>query len=154
MYRHVSYMSFREWGLTTGDNRLTLVIYIFYKNDITEDLRKSFLKISLLSLLFYKLLRFFTMYIWYHFIFHAFYVIIVSLCAMKAPLKICWLNPLQRDKTPSKNESPLYGTKLYLTVRLQFWSSQVFEVPFHCHYSHVHSDLEWLYFLESHLWIK
>ena len=42
----------------------------------------------------------------------------------------------------------------YLMLRLQSWSSGKCGVPLHCHYSQVHSDLEWWYLLGSHLLIK
>ena len=41
--------------------------------------------------------------------------------------------------------------KLHLMVRLKSWE---FGVALWCHYSQIHSDLEWLYLLKTHLWIK
>ena len=35
-----------------------------------------------------------------------------------------------------------HNSKLHLMVRLQFWRSRECGVPFYCHYSQVHSDLE------------
>ena len=36
-----------------------------------------------------------------------------------------------------------YDSKLHLMIRFEFWKSCEHGVPFHCHYSQVHSDLEW-----------
>ena len=44
--------------------------------------------------------------------------------------------------------------KQHLTVKLQSWNFQECEELFHCHYSQVYSDLEWLYLSGSHLWVK
>ena len=42
----------------------------------------------------------------------------------------------------------------YLIVRLHTWSFEEYRVLLHWHYSLVHSDLECLYLLRSHLWVK
>ena len=65
--------------------------------------------------------------------------------------------------SPAEREDPIhkrgggctgYDTKIYLMIRLLFWSSGECEITLHCHYSQVHSDLEWWYLLGSHLWVK
>ena len=38
--------------------------------------------------------------------------------------------------------------------KLQVWSLKEREISFHRHYSQVHSDLDLLYALESHIWVK
>ena len=63
----------------------------------------------------------------------------------------CWLgmeyadHPWLRGKisSSSKRGGPEYDTKLPLIVMLQFLRCEKYRVPFHCHYSHIHSDLEW-----------
>ena len=46
-----------------------------------------------------------------------------------------------------------YDTKLHLMVRLQSCSFEV-RVPLYCHYSQIHSEPEWSYQLESHMWVQ
>ena len=58
--------------------------------------------------------------------------------ALSAELTIYWQYPQQRDKKCLE-----YDTKLHLIVRLQFRRSGECSIRFHCHYSQVHSDLEW-----------
>ena len=53
-----------------------------------------------------------------------------------------------RPHLPS-NKGPLYDTKLYLIVRLQFWRFGECGVPFHCYYTSVYSDPEWQHLLGS-----
>ena len=36
-----------------------------------------------------------------------------------------------------------YANSIPLMVRLQFWSSEDWEVSFYCHYSQIHSEPEW-----------
>ena len=59
--------------------------------------------------------------------------------------------------SPRKNKtsctSVLYMTWHYLMIKLLSWSTEK-GVPLHCNYSQVHYDLEWVYLLGSHLWIK
>ena len=44
-------------------------------------------------------------------------------------LRIHWLYPQQRGKTPPKKRCPNYDTKLHLIVSLHFWRSVEFGVP-------------------------
>ena len=50
---------------------------------------------------------------------------------------------LQRGQTftSTKTVYPVYDTRGHLTVRP--WKFGEYEVPLHCHYSHVHSSPEW-----------
>ena len=47
-----------------------------------------------------------------------------------------------------------YDTKLYLVVRYQLLSYKECRELYYCYYSQVHSDLKWLYPLDSHEWVK
>ena len=47
-----------------------------------------------------------------------------------------------------------HDIKLHLMVRLKFWSSGENGMHLHGYYSQIHFDLEWQYFLESHLRVK
>ena len=42
----------------------------------------------------------------------------------------------------------------HLMVKLYCWSLGEYKVPLHCHNSQVHSELKWLYLLESYSWVK
>ena len=44
--------------------------------------------------------------------------------------------------------------KSVLGMTLNCISAREYGVAFYCHYSQVHSDLEWLYLLGSYLWVK
>ena len=68
----------------------------------------------------------------------------------------CWLCLtvfLQRSKNPTINKCPRYDYKLSdgEAPVLIFWECGI---PFHCHYSQVHSYIECLYLLGSHGWVK
>ena len=78
----------------------------------------------------------------------------VEIHQLLLPVKIRWLCPVQRVKTPCKRMRADYETKLQLVVRLPLWTSVEYGISVHCHYSQVYSDLEWLYRLGSHQWIK
>ena len=67
-------------------------------------------------------------------------------------LRMYWLPPLQRVRSPSQKVGVL-GVALNW---IWCWdsSSGESEVPFYCHYSQVHSNLEWQYLLGSRLWVK
>ena len=56
------------------------------------------------------------------------------------------------DDNPRKR-IPGYGTKLHLLVRLQFSRFEERKIHLHCHFSRVHSDLEWSYLSGSHVWV-
>ena len=49
----------------------------------------------------------------------------------------------------SQKGCPMYDIELHLVVRYGECG-----IPFNCHYSQVHSDPGWLYFLRSHLGVK
>ena len=103
-------------------------------------------------------------------------------CHLLVRLTICWLYALEKDMTPSKIWCLAYDIKLHLVGRLKnvehpslalfpgsLWPGVVvsvnilsmsqidlfeYRVAHDCHYSKVHSDLEWLYLLVFYLWIK
>ena len=52
---------------------------------------------------------------------------------------------------PPTKESPGYDTK---ASDGKTWSFGKHGVPFHCHYSQVHSAPEWLHLLGSYSWVK
>ena len=68
-----------------------------------------------------------------------------KLLTLSALLRICWLYPLQKLRTPPKSY-PGYDSVLHLMVWLQFWRSGE---PIHYCYSNIHSDPEFLSLLGS-----
>ena len=81
---------------------------------------------------------------------------ILGLCKFQIDTPSCWFSleyadyiSFRRGKIPQKKGCLKYDTKLHPIVKLQF-----LQLHLHCHYSQVHSDLEWWYLLGTHLWIK
>ena len=72
--------------------------------------------------------------------------------ALSVGLKIRWLYPLQKSKTPYHLKK--YWFLGHLIMRHWFWRSGVCRVPIHCHSSQVYSDQEWQYLFGFHLWVK
>ena len=60
-------------------------------------------------------------------------------------IRIHSLYSLEKDETSTNKVCLDNNSKLYLLLRLRFWISRECGVLFHCHYSHVHYDPEWLY---------
>ena len=56
----------------------------------------------------------------------------------------CWLYPWKGIRLLTKK----------VMVRLHFWKSGKCCIPFHCHYSQVHSNMEWEYLFGSHPGVK
>ena len=48
--------------------------------------------------------------------------------------KTLTVSPVEGGKNPSSQKCPGYDTNLHLMVRLQFWRSEEYGVPLHCHY--------------------
>ena len=69
-------------------------------------------------------------------------------------LRICRLFLLLRGESPHPKRFPVNDTKLYLMVRVYFWSSDEYDVPLHCHFFQVYSGPKWYYRLGSSLWDK
>ena len=47
-----------------------------------------------------------------------------------------------------------HDCKIFIKVMLLKFSKTISRITFHCYYSQVHPDPEWLYLLGSHLWLK
>ena len=77
-----------------------------------------------------------------------------SFSKLLVKLRIFWLSPLPTEK----NKCPEYSTKLHFMVWREISRSRDLErgneVLFHCHYSQIHSDPEWLYLLLFYRWLR
>ena len=69
-------------------------------------------------------------------------------------LRIWWLYLCWGVRPSPKSGCPGYCTELNLVLRLLARSSGECEVYFAYHYSQVHSNSEWLYLLESRLYVR